>query len=107
MSVIKHTGKTPPMFKEWFDPDSSKWVWVSYPSTKVILSSTWILPSGFTQVNTKMAETVNVDGVAYANSNAVEIKPNGAKEGVYTITNRVVFADGGDDKSVVIQVRNT
>lgn len=107
MSAIIHNGTQPPIFKEWFDPNSSKWVWVAYPDDKVIVTSSWILPEGMTSEAEQTSSTVQVDGVTYTNANGIKINFNGVKESTYQVTNRVEFSDSTDDKSFKLIVRNT
>lgn len=110
MDIVTHNGKTPPVLKNFFDPDSQQWVWFNYPTSKTIVTSEWELASGISQVQVKQAETVTdpETSTAYPNSNAVLIAFNGIANGQYLITNRVTFADGSkDDKSCYLIVRQT
>jgi hypothetical protein len=106
--VVNHTGKSIPVYPLPFDPQSKKWIWFNYPASVQINDSEFIVESPLVVVETKLAQTVVIDGITYTNANGVFIDFNGAKERSYLITNRINMVNTErDDKSCYVVVRNT
>lgn len=108
MTTVTHEGNNPPVLPDFFDPNSIRWVWWSYPTSRVIVESSYILPAPLSMVSSQTAVAIqDDDGVTRNNSNGCEIDFNNAAPNKYLITNRVRFSDGEeDDFSTYVIVRD-
>jgi hypothetical protein len=107
MTNVTHEGMSPPVHPDFFDPNSKRWVWWSYPTSRVIAESTFVLPSPLAEIDSEIAVTiVDDDNVSRSNSNGCHINFNNCPDDTYLVTNRVKFNNGDeDDFSVYLIVR--
>jgi hypothetical protein len=109
--VIVHNGRDIPTDQSRWDPDGKEWVtvcWAEVVATHgAIQTSTWIIPEGWTEHDTRQDVTAQADGKEYAHCNQVLLSTT-ATAGLATITNRVALADGTQlDRSVGVIVGET
>ncbi|PWG61762.1 phage fiber-tail adaptor protein [Spiribacter halobius] len=112
--MIKHDGRQPPLDPQWWDPDETDWVGISWSDwltgARSMVSSAWLLPDGFEPLEEQQdvtVETVDGDLVEHVNRARISGTPApGVTE--LTFTNRVVFSDGPEkDRSLRVKVSHT
>lgn len=94
--MITHDGKGIPAFEQGWDTSDQEWLWVSWASVldgESISTSVWTLPTGWTNEDALVNQTVVEDGVSYTNSNGVLLSTT-ASPGLYEIANKVTLSDG-------------
>lgn len=111
--MITHTGRSIPVFPERWDPSDKEWVWVAWDNVldgATISTSTWALPDGWTEHDSKTGQAVtDKAGNSYAAVNGVLLSSPGAVAGSASsrieIANKVVLSDGREyERSVSIVV---
>lgn len=110
--MITHDGFVIPVFPQRWDPFDKAWVWFAWDGLldgAAVTSSAWVIPSGWTQSQTQMAQPVTDEyGAAYTAANGVLLSNPSATAGLsVTVTNQVVLSDGRQyERSVVLVVGN-
>lgn len=108
--MITHTGRSIPVLPTRWDPSDKAWIWVVWDQVlggATITTSTWTLPAGWTEHDTKTAQaTTDESGNSYSAANGVLTSNSIATPGGQVeIANKVVLSDGREfERSVMIVV---
>lgn len=112
--MIIHNGVDIPSLAERWDPNQRSWInitWQDFLNGRTIVSSSWILPTGWTSVKEETSQSVTDTGVSpnvtYTSTNRIYLTTT-KKSGVYTVTNRVLLSGTSPletlDRSVNIHI---
>lgn len=108
--MITHSGRAIPVFPERWDPADKEWVWVAWDNLldgATISTSTWTLPTGWTEHDAVTSQTVtDEDGNSYTAANGALISNTSAAAGARVeVANAVALSDGREyERSVSIVV---
>lgn len=97
MAVI-HKGDETPILPEIMNPNDMERIYTSWTNKlngATITSSTWIIPSNFTQVSAieNGSVTDSRTNTTYTDVNGILLSTT-EKKGIYLISNRVTMSDG-------------
>jgi hypothetical protein len=94
--AVKHNGKEAPLLPDRMHPDAQNFIWMTWKNPlngAAMLTSAWLLPPGFTEVDSAQNVTITVDNIEYQNVNWVLLSTT-LTEGTHLIQNSI-SADSG------------
>jgi len=108
--ALHHNGLRIPTLPEKWDPSDVDWVWMSWADVlrgASLLTSNWVVPTGWTVGQTLVNQTVvDSDGTSYANANGALLSTT-AGPGLFSISNIVTLSDGRSiERSFTVVVEN-
>lgn len=89
--MATHTGTAPADLTEYMNPNDTDTFWMSWTDKlngETISTSTWILPTGFTQVSVTTNGSVTENGTTYTDANSITLSTTLTK-GKHLISNEI------------------
>ncbi len=91
-----HTGSDPVRLDDSMNPNDEETFWYSWTdklNSDTISTSTWVLPTGFTETASTTDGSVTVGGVTYNDANSLTVTTTNT-DGLYSISNEITTAAG-------------
>jgi hypothetical protein len=97
MTVVTNNGCLTPTFPSQLITGDEDFIWMSWDlfDGETIVSSAWVLPTGFTSLSEATNQTVSdEDGFTYTDANVIELTTT-LTSGTHEIRNVIVTTDRG------------